>query len=459
MGEAKIGFLHLHTGADEFAGKRAVRTTKTMQSNVLRGAQSMQSSFEEQFIRSPDGRPLGYQSTSRSGGSHVETVAVIEGNRLSTAVTAAGRTTKNEYDWSDDYELEDAVERSLQAKPMQPGEKRSLRIFLVGAGYLVETNLAAADWEPTWLAPERQSRRLLRVECRQVYPNGEAIEQTCWVDEQGVQWKCGDKASSIFLYRTTEETARATDDGTKLDFVLDLTIPLARPLEASARATEARYRITLESAADPTELFVDCPSQRIRPVDERTIEATVRKLSPKAPLDRATEGDLPTDDDRRPGAVIESDDPRVVAMAGTVAAKETDPWKTAQALEKLVHDSMRETNFGQALATAAETARDLSGDCSEYAVLLAALCRAREIPARIAVGLVYVENRQALGYHMWTEVWIEDRWIALDATLSQGAGADRLKVAHTSLAAGIGDPKLLKITRLLGAKPKIELLE
>jgi len=49
-------------------------------------------------------------------------------------------------------------------------------------------------------------------------------------------------------------------------------------------------------------------------------------------------------------------------------------------LEKLVRDKMQAQDFSQAFATAAEVAETLQGDCTEHAVLLAALCRAREIP-------------------------------------------------------------------------------
>ena len=38
-------------------------------------------------------------------------------------------------------------------------------------------------------------------------------------------------------------------------------------------------------------------------------------------------------------------------------------------------------------------ARTRSGDCSEHAVLLTALLRARGIPARVSHGLVYLEQR------------------------------------------------------------------
>ena len=86
-------------------------------------------------------------------------------------------------------------------------------------------------------------------------------------------------------------------------------------------------------------------------------------------------------------------------------------------------------------------ARTGSGDCTEHAVLLAALLKARMIPSRVCHGLVYVElggsaiNGQAevdaegnvidsaasgdgqFGWHMWSQALINGHWHDLDATL------------------------------------------
>ena len=40
---------------------------------------------------------------------------------------------------------------------------------------------------------------------------------------------------------------------------------------------------------------------------------------------------------------------------------------------------------------------NFSGDCTEHAVLAAAMCRAVEVPSRVAIGLVYVEKESAFG--------------------------------------------------------------
>jgi len=145
----------------------------------------------------------------------------------------------------------------------------------------------------------------------------------------------------------------------------------------------------------------------------------------------------PGDGDRNSNVLIQSDDSKVVELAKEVAADEKDPWKLAVALEKHVRDSMKMADFSQALASAAEVARTRRGDCTEYSVLLAALARARGLPARVVVGLVYVPALDGFGFHMWNEVWIKDRWIPLDATLGKGGiGGGHLKLADANLADG-----------------------
>ena len=138
-------------------------------------------------------------------------------------------------------------------------------------------------------------------------------------------------------------------------------------------------------------------------------------------------------------------------MARSVSADETDPWTLACALERAVKQKIRLKNYSTALATAAEVAKSLEGDCTEHAMLLAALCRARKIPARVAVGLVYYPPDRAFAYHMWTEAWLGDRWMPLDATLGRGGiGAAHLKLASTSLSGVNAYADLLPIVQAIG---------
>jgi len=85
-------------------------------------------------------------------------------------------------------------------------------------------------------------------------------------------------------------------------------------------------------------------------------------------------------------------------------------------------------------ASALEVVRGREGDCTEHAVLAAALCRAVGLPARVTTGLAYLPARNAFGPHAWVQVHIGGRWFSLDAAL---AGFD---AGHIALGFGDGDP-------------------
>jgi transglutaminase-like putative cysteine protease len=132
---------------------------------------------------------------------------------------------------------------------------------------------------------------------------------------------------------------------------------------------------------------------------------------------------------------LDSGDETIRAISRRETAGETDPWRKAQRLEKWVHENMKGST-AISFARASQVCRDLTGDCRQHGMLLAALCRAAGIPSRTPVGLVYTtadDGKGILVFHMWTEVWVHGQWLMLDATLRQGSvGAGHLKVTDHS---------------------------
>ncbi len=96
------------------------------------------------------------------------------------------------------------------------------------------------------------------------------------------------------------------------------------------------------------------------------------------------------------------------------------PTEEALLLEKAVRDRITIRDLGTVFATASQALRAGRGDCTEHAVLLAACCRSRGIPARLVAGIVPTDDRML--FHLWTEVFL-NRWTSLDATLGRGHGA------------------------------------
>src|SRR3989337_704350 len=82
------------------------------------------------------------------------------------------------------------------------------------------------------------------------------------------------------------------------------------------------------------------------------------------------------------------------------------------------------------------------GDCNEQPVLYVGMARSLGLPARTAVGLVYVDG--AFYYHAWPEVWL-DEWVAVDPTFGQyPADASHIRFVIGGLA------QQVEIVRLIG---------
>ena len=119
-------------------------------------------------------------------------------------------------------------------------------------------------------------------------------------------------------------------------------------------------------------------------------------------------------------------------------------------------------NFEVAFAAASEVARNRSGDCTEHAVLAAAMCRAVGIPSRVVVGLVYVDEPSRLkgfGYHMWNRGLRQPAMGCTRPVLGPNeVNAVHIKLSESSLEGVSPFEMFLPILRVAG-KLEIEPLE
>jgi hypothetical protein len=72
------------------------------------------------------------------------------------------------------------------------------------------------------------------------------------------------------------------------------------------------------------------------------------------------------------------------------------------------------------------------------------------IPSKVATGLVYFHG--SLGYHMWTEVYVDGAWRAVDAALGQEAiDATHIKLGESPLSHGFVDEGVAALVPLISA--------
>jgi len=225
------------------------------------------------------------------------------------------------------------------------------------------------------------------------------------------------------------------DEGPKTSYdtqVVLESVSVASPykLSTDARAGAIRYRFALADGAKWH--WPETGEQHVAADDDGVATVTIctdcgREPAPSAEALKAY---------LRPNAWVDSDDVRVRDFARGAGGGRFDA-----RMDHLVLGVQRRMN-GPADYAGYKSARqaliDRSGDCTEFAVLLAAAARASSIPARVVAGMAYpshfLHRQHAFAPHVWMQAWNGARWVSFDAALG------RFDAGHVALAVGDGAP-------------------
>lgn len=202
-------------------------------------------------------------------------------------------------------------------------------------------------------------------------------------------------------------------------------------LDGSARDGTLRYRLVLPDGAPA---LPSLGAQRAVVHQGQTV------LTLCGRCDAVETGSAPSDPELAASEFIESDAPQIRHFAHAAGSRASAVVLRMARLVKAVRAQMDGEVSYVGYASALEAYRRRSGDCSEYALLLAAAGRAAGIPTRIAYGLVYSDRfagkREMFVPHVWVEAWDGSHWRGFDAAM---AGYD---AGHLALAIGVsGDPR------------------
>ena len=141
-------------------------------------------------------------------------------------------------------------------------------------------------------------------------------------------------------------------------------------------------------------------------------------------------------------AYLEVNAPEIQTLAKQAVGDEKNPVVAAHLIEHFVRNYITKKDLNIGFGSAEETAKSREGDCTEHAVLCAALGRAAGLPTRCVVGFGYIPpgdeeptvssatatDTGFFGFHMWAEAWIgPEEWVPMDAAL------DGFDVGHIAI--------------------------
>lgn len=408
---------------------------------ISRAGVEVSMTVQVEWVESRDGTPRSMTSRQDMGVQQMTTLWTFEEDSIRIVTEQDGRRNETtvpapSIPWFAPGALQDAFKESAQA----------------GNDTVVLTTLSPD------FGPEPVTMTYNRIGSEEILVEGRPQTASVWsmqmdklpfpsISKYGPDWtllstEMKAPFGQIDMTLSTREQAMAALEGKSPELMLNLMIEPDRPIPNWLHARNGRFRLRAKDGAMP-----DLPSvgyQRVEPTDEAG--AVIQTMNLDSPS-KASQEEIADPQYRSGSGMIDPGDKAIRDLVDRALVDVgTDVGERAEALRSFVHRWISIKNYRTAFASASETARNRTGDCSEHGVLLAAMLRVDGIPARVATGLVYFNPETAqgegvYGWHMWTQAIVDGHWIDLDATLPVAYTVGHVLVDTSSLAddTGVGD--------------------
>jgi hypothetical protein len=395
---------------------------------------------------------LDFEATLYIGPIVKQFIGTVEAGNLRIETVQGSSRSSESIPWQSSYRGLASIQQSLHRKPMKPGERRLLK-GLSPIRYQISTVSLHCHGPAAIPMIDGSFQTANEIVAR--FRNGDdpAVEQLIWINDEGDMLKTLRPADGLTSYRTDESTATA--GATAVDDLLGATaIALSETLERPGETTRVTYRVRPSAAAIGQPLPIDIsaqPGQWVRDLADGSFELVVTRRDESPPAGFRQTTLLPDQGDTAPGKLIDFQSRQIVKLAAT-AGRGSPPNERALALEltKLTNALMDRRN-ARGFVKASEIVSTMDGNAIEHAILLAAFLRARELPARLAVGLVYQSDDQPrMSLHVWNLAYVDGQWISLDAISGTAAPADRIILTTTDLSDGQETAALRPVMEALG---------
>lgn len=417
-----------------------IRTATAMKMKLARASISVSIEVQQSTVETLAGEALEFESVMLMGDPNnpVRTKGVFDGHTVHCTSSQFGMENKQSYELKGpDGKPHPCVMawgllREALLRGFEPGTQYTLLTFSpeVRVDGLVEAVTKIGQDETFQHRGKPMKGR--RVELSIVTPLGK-VDTTSWIDPSDGSTLRSTVAMggiSMEMYRVDQATAVA--DFVPAELFMSNTVPVNKPI-AYKEARQITYRLSPKDGAAVKFDLPETPMQKVvaREGDTVTLQLTrvdqkaLAELGAKTTASAPAPGGAPADaaEFLESNILINTKDPQLIELAKKAGGGEKDPLRLADKLRVFVTDYIDAKGLDVGFATAGEVCRSKKGDCSEHAVLLAALGRVNGLPSRVAVGLAYVPlfgNQQNIfGFHMWTQFLVHGAWVDFDAAIPE----------------------------------------
>jgi hypothetical protein len=444
VAETKVEYMALFIGAKKMGYVRNVReaadklvtTTQETVFSINRMGMLMTVKVVETAVETAEGKALAFKSVQDMGFMSQTVEGKVDPNGTVHVTTiGAGQKKTSTKAWPEGALLSEGMRLLSVKQGLKEGTKYSAKAYMASMLCTVDADVTIGAMKDVDLLG--RTVRLTEAKTILTAPTGK-IESTGYMDENADAQKVVTPMMGMQMEMVACSKEVALSPSDPLDFFDKVLASSPTPLEGVGTARSITYRISpVAKKADLS--FVNSPSQQSERDKDGNSVVTVSPVKiprgDKFPY-KGTDADALKA--LKPTRFLECDANEVRALATKAIGKAADVAEAATNVETFVGRYINKKDLSVGYASALETVRSRQGDCTEHAVLAAAMCRAAGIPAQVVTGLAYVKKlgtrSDVFAPHAWFRVLVGGKWIDYDAALKA------YDAGHIALSAGDGDP-------------------
>jgi hypothetical protein len=436
----EIGYLHLALSETLWQNQKVISQYTEMLINVKRFSQKVENKIVTINILNEELQPLAVMSYDYLPFSDpVVKECLMYKKQLKVKTVTGKKTEELSFSIPDDFTSDLAVTLDMLRAGFKQGWKRKYTLFnSTSLNFEENTTEVLGQEKVDFLGESRVVNEVKTVSNSGSLP----LEIVEWYDDQGDFLVSEERTTGVKFERTTKQAALSGDRSMDLN---SFTIVPANKIEKPEKVSYLKLRLS-SSQDQALHQFIEDDRQHTFKQDAEYFMEVRSKLftedeSLSLPLDTHYE------DERfiKAGSLIQADDKDIVSLAIQIVGNEKNAWRACKKIADWLRKNIR-PSYRMMFLSAKEVLEKKEGDCTEFAVLFAALTRAIGIPAKVNVGLVYVGGQ--FYYHAWNEVLVGG-WVPIDAALGQyRVDATHLKIYSGDLSSA--SDSFVKIIQVMG---------
>lgn len=428
-----------------------VKTASKMSITVSRGEISITVGASESCLETAKGDPLAFDSQQEMSFVKMSISGTIEPNEM--MIIKKGPVTERQM-WLPGALMSEGLLLLEKQKGMKKGTSYTAKVFNPSAADVYDVNITIGDKQQVDLLGRVVS--LTEVKTIMTMPTAGEVQTTSYVDDNFDTQKSIMPIMGMNVEMVACPKDFALGPPEVLDLIDKMIITSPQPIGNARNAESITYYLSpktdtgSKTASAPKDIIKleTIPSTDNQAVSNAGGGRVAIKVKP-VPMPKGvklpyTGSDKKILDYLKPSRYVQSDNEKIISLSKKAVGNSTDAAEAAAKIEDFVSKYVENKSLSVGYASAAEVADSKQGDCTEFAVLTAALCRAAGIPAQVVVGIAYVNEWQTFkncfGGHAWTQAYIGDKWVGLDSAF-KSTGRSGFDAGHIALAVGSGNPE------------------